>query len=54
MSFHYRCCDFDEEYEKDTENDNNDETDTDNKLGLVTRAKKWGRGIFYFCCPVIT
>ena len=51
MSFHYRSCDFDEEYEKDTEKDNKDETDTDNKLGLVTRAKKWGRGIFSFRCP---
>ena len=26
-------------------------TDTDNKLGLVTRAKKLGRGIFSSCCP---
>ena len=26
-------------------------TDTDNKLGLVTRAKKWDRGIFSFRCP---
>ena len=51
MSFHYRSCDFDEEYEKDSEKDNNDETDTDNKLGLVTSAKKWGRGIFSLYCP---
>ena len=27
MSFHYRSCDFDEEYEKDTEKDNKDETE---------------------------
>ena len=53
MSFHYRSCDFDKEYEKDTEKDNKDETDTDNKLGLVTRAKKWGRGIFSFRCPKV-
>ena len=44
MSFHYRSCDFDEEYEKDSEKDNDDETDTDNKLGLVTSAKKMGQG----------
>ena len=46
MSFHYRCCDFDEEYGKDTEKDNKDETDTDNKLGLGTSAKK-GAGEYF-------